>query len=247
MELDETLTLAAPEGIDLDLVLAGIVSRAAALVIDTLLQVLAFLVLSWFASLFENTGVAIAAVSLFMIVFGYPVLMETFARGQTLGKKAIGIAVVRLDGSRETFLGAVIRNIVRLIDLLPGVYTVGCIAILATKKNQRLGDLVAGTIVIRRGKQQQYAGGAIGFDPLWGQLPSEPPAEIAAWDTSAVTPDEVAAIRAFLGRRHQLDPMHRSQLANTLAQQLLPKVAGIPLDGGPELLLERVAYARAFR
>ncbi len=247
MELDETLTLAAPEGIDLDLVLAGIGSRSAALVLDTLVQFVATLILFSVASQFENSGVALAAVGLFMVVFGYPILMEAFAKGQTLGKKAMGIAVARADGSPVTFLSATIRNVMRLIDLLPGAYTVGLIAVLATKRNQRLGDLVAGTIVIRRGREQHQAGGPLGFDPLWGQLPPEPPPEIATWDTSAVTADEVAAIRAFLTRRHQLDPVHRHQLANSLAHQVLPKVAGIPTDGGPEVLLERVAYARAFR
>jgi uncharacterized RDD family membrane protein YckC len=247
VELDEKLTLAAPEGIDLDLVLAGIGSRAGALFLDTLVQMLATLILLWVAGMFVDAGVALAAVGLFMVVFGYPILSETFAKGQTLGKKALGIAVVRTDGSPVTFLAATIRNVMRLIDLLPGAYTVGLVAMLATKRCQRLGDLVAGTIVVRRGREQFHAGGALGFDPLWGQLPPEPPPEIATWDTSAVTAEEVAAIRAFLTRRLQLDPVHRHQLANSLAHQVLPKVAGIPMDGGPEALLERVAYARAFR
>lgn len=248
-----------------------------------------------------------------MMLFGYPVLMEAFAGGQTLGKRPLGIAVVGDDGTPVTFVAATIRNVVRLIDLLPGAYTVGLIAVLATKRSQRLGDLAAGTLVIHRTRLQSVVGGPVPYSAGWNgsttraagswnggptrpapsstgghatqpsvgwtgspmlanaewegartQAPfgrggeaveppfgrdtsAPPPAEIAAWDTSALSLDEVAAVRAFLGRRQSLDPQHRSQIADALASQLLPKVAGIPLDGGPELLLERIAYARTFR
>ena len=64
------------------------------------------------------------------------------------------------------------------------------------------------------------------------------------WDVSQVTADEVAAMRSFLGRRHQLTPQHRAQLAQTLSFQVLHKVAGVPLEGGPEVFLERVVHAK---
>ncbi len=247
MDLDDKLTLAGAEGIDQHLVLAGIGSRGVALMLDLVVQALSFFVLGLVAGNFGDVGLAFFAVGLFLIVFGYPILLETFNGGQTVGKQAVGIAVTRPDGTPITFLAAVIRNLVRVVDAMPGVYTVGLIALFATKRCQRLGDLAAGTIVIRRNRQQVPAGGeALGYDAGWVELPAAPP-EIATWDTSAITLDELAAIRTFLSRRHQLDAHHRHEIAKALADQCLPKVAGIPLDGNPELLLERIAYARQFR
>lgn len=245
------MTLAGAEGIDLDLVLAGIGSRGAALMLDSVVQFVALIVLGFVSAQFENAGVALLAIGIFGIVFGYSILMEAFAGGRTIGKMAVGIAVVRADGTPVTFLAATIRNVVRVIDLLPGVYTVGLISLLVTKRCQRLGDLAAGTIVVRPVRRTAQVGYDAGFGMQRGVgapsgVPQAPP-EIATWDTSALSLDEVAAVRAFLSRRHQVAFAHRAQIAQTLAQQLLPKVAGIPLDGGPELFLERIAYARAFR
>lgn len=247
VELDDTVTLAGAEGIDLDLVLAGIGSRSAALLIDLVVQTLPLIVVAFVARQFANAGVALVAITAFLVLFGYPTLMEAFAGGRTLGKMALGIAVVAADGTPVTFVAATIRNVVRVIDLLPGVYTVGLVAVLATRRSQRLGDLAAGTLVVRRARAQSGVGGPVPYAAGWDGAPPQPSAEIASWDTSALSLDEVAAVRAFLGRRQSLDAAHRSQIADTLARQILPKVAGIPLDGGPELLLERIAYARAFR
>ena len=247
MELDDKLTLAGAEGIDIDLVLAGIGSRAAALFLDSIIQFGGLLFVAWVGAQFTNSGIALVAVAGFLALFGYPTLMEAFAGGRTVGKMALGIAVVRDDGTPVTFLAAVIRNVMRLIDLLPGVYTVGAVAVFFTKRSQRLGDLVAGTLVVRRAKAQATVGGVVPYDAGWGGVLPQAPPEIATWDTSQLTLDEVAAVRAFLGRRHELGPQHRNQIGQMLAGQLLPKVAGIPLDGGPELFLERIAYARAFR
>ena len=251
MDLEDKVTLAGAEGIDLDLVLAGIGSRGAAVMLDSVVQVVALIVIGFVSVQFGDAGAALFAIGVFGIVFGYPILMEAFAGGRTIGKMAVGIAVARTDGTPVTFLAATIRNVVRVIDLLPGVYTVGLISLLVTKRCQRLGDLAAGTIVVRPVRRTAPVGYDAGFGTGLGGgsarvLPEAPP-EIATWDTSTLSLDEVAAVRAFLGRRHELAIGHRAQIAQTLAQQLLPKVAGIPLDGGPELFLERIAYARAFR
>lgn len=248
MELDEKVALPGAEGIDLDLVLAGIGSRGTALMIDLAIQGAAFVLLALAASPFETVGVAILAVGSFLVLFGYPIAMEAFSGGQTVGKRALGIAVVRPDGTPIGFLAATIRCVVRVIDALPGVFTVGLVAMLATDRNQRLGDLAAGTLVVRRGKEQQVVGGSAAYAAYGGPLvAAELPPEVAAWDLSAVTAEEVAAIRSFLGRRHELEPVHRQRLAEVLAGQVVPKVAGVPLDGGPELLLERIAWAKHHR
>ncbi|MCU1499089.1 MAG: hypothetical protein JWM47_3042 [Acidimicrobiales bacterium] len=244
MELDDRLTLASAEGIDLDLMLAGIGSRGGALLLDLLLQGLVLFVVALVAGAFDGLGLALASIATFLVLLGYPILMETFGSGQTLGKRALGIAVVASDGTPVRFLGAVIRNVVRVVDALPGVYFVGCLAVLLTQRNQRLGDLAAGTLVVHAPGRQAAAGSSAS---PFGPAPVGLPPEAAGWDVSTVTAEEVAAVRSFLARRASLDPAPRFDLAQRLAFQLLPKVAGVPLDGGPERFLERVVAAKTSR
>lgn len=247
MELDDRITLAGAEGLDLEVVLAGLGSRVAAALLDLVLQVLAILTLAFLGGLFGDAGVVLVSVGGFLVMLGYPVLAEAFAGGQTVGKRALGLAVVRLDGAPVTFLGASIRNVLRVIDVLPGTYLVGAVAIFVSPRNQRVGDIAAGTLVVQRPRAGANAPRSAplhaGATPGSTMAPVLSP-EVAGWDVSAVTAEEVAAVRTFLLRRADLDPGHRANLAQTLAFQLLPKVAGVPLDGGPELFLERVAAAR---
>lgn len=250
MELDDRITLAGPEGIDLEVVLAGLGSRVAAALIDVAAQVLAILALSFLGGLFGDAGVVLVAVGGFVVMLGYPVLAETFAGGQTLGKRALGLAVVRADGAPVTFVASAIRNVLRVIDILPGTYLVGAVAIFFSGRNQRVGDIAAGTLVVQR--PRAGANAPVSARGVAWPVPTVPGStmapvlspEVAGWDVSAVTAEEVAAVRTFLLRRASLDPGHRANLAQTLAFQLLPKVAGVPLDGGPEIFLERVAAAR---
>ncbi|CAN5693207.1 hypothetical protein BH10ACT1_BH10ACT1_02550 [soil metagenome] len=247
MELDDRLTLASAEGIDLDLVLAGIGSRGSAFLIDLVVQSLAILVVGLVGASFDGLGLAFFSIASFVILLGYPILLEGFASGQTLGKRALGIAVVSADGTPATFLSAVVRNVVRVVDALPGVYLVGIASVLLTDRAQRVGDLAAGTLVVHTTKRQAAVGGGSTF----AAVPSGPAVAMpdggSGWDVSTVTAEEVAALRSFLARRSDLDPSHRADLAQTLAFQVLPKVAGVPLDGGPEAFLERIVAAKTVR
>jgi hypothetical protein len=134
-----------------------------------------------------------------------------------------------------------------LIDSLPGVYTVGLVTMFATERTQRVGDLAAGTLVIRVPTARTVAAtvAPVGFAP--GVAAPVLPPEIAHWDLSTISLDELAATRSFLERRADLAPEARQSIGWALAEQLRPKVAGVPLDGYPELFLERVVYARSFR
>ncbi len=244
MELDDRVTVAGAEGIDLDLVLAGVGSRGAAFIVDLLLQAVALAAVTAAAGAVADLGPAVLAVAVFLIFLGYPILAEAFAGGRTVGKALLGISVVSVDGTPVTFLAATIRNVVRLVDSLPGVYLVGIIAVLATTRNQRVGDLAAGTLVVHR-PRAAVASVAAGAGAGAGSHASV--AEMAGWDVSAVTVEEVAALRSFLGRRGSLEPRSRADLAQTLSFQILPKVAGVPLEGGPEVFLERVVAAKTVR
>lgn len=249
MGLDDRVTLASAEGIDLDLRVAGIASRGAALGVDLLIQVVVILVLGWFLGAFGTIGAALFAIVGFLVLVGYPIVAEASFGGQTIGKRAVGIHAVMDDGSALTFLAAATRGIVRLVDLLPGVGLVGAISILATERSQRLGDLVADTLVVhdstataRRREAERSGTPEIGFS-----IPPVLSPEQAGWDVSGVAPEDLVAARSFLARRHQIAPHHRAELADRLARDLLPKVAGVPLDGGPEVFLERVVSARTSR
>ncbi len=234
------MTLAGAEGIDLDLHLAGVGSRGIAFLVDLTLQSLVLFLVTVTASAFDELGVAAAAIATFVILLGYPILAEGLAGGRTVGKALLRIRVVAADGTPVTFLQAVIRNLVRVVDALPGVYGVGIASVLVTGRAQRVGDLAAGTVVVHQGP----AGVARAPSP---SAAVDLPDDADSWDLAAVTADELAAVRSFLARRADLAPEHRADLAQSLSFQLLPKVAGVPLDGGPEAFLERVEAAKTRR
>lgn len=238
VELDDRLTLNEAEGIDLDLRLAGIASRGAALIVDLVLQFLALIVVTAVGASLGDLGLAFAAIGAFVLLYAYPTLAEAFAGGQTVGKALLGIRAIGVDGQPVTFVQAAVRNLVRFVDALPGTYLVGIVAVLFTAKAQRLGDLAAGTLVV----QTRPAPAAV--DPWVGQAA---PADVEQWDLSAVNAEELAAVRSFLGRRADLAAGARAEIAATLASHLRPRVAGVPTNGGDEVFLERVAAARTAR
>jgi uncharacterized RDD family membrane protein YckC len=149
--LDDRVTIATPEGIELELVLAGVGSRFAASLVDVAVQLGSIFALAVVLGPLGSNGfvVAVFLVAVFLILFGYDIALETWNRGRSIGKLAAGLRVVRVGGDPEGFLTAAVRNFLRIVDFLPAFYVVGVIAILVTGRNQRLGDLAAGTLVVR--------------------------------------------------------------------------------------------------
>jgi uncharacterized RDD family membrane protein YckC len=242
--VQETLRIATPEGVSLELPLAGIGSRFVALLVDTLLQSLVFTGLAILLSVLDAggfTGDAVMAVAAFALVFGYPVAFELAAAGRTPGKRWSSLRVVCDDGSPITFRASALRNLVRIVDSLPGVYLVGAIAVFASRNNQRLGDLAAGTIVVR---EPRAAKGAA--QPILATEDLDPE-DLPAWDVSGLRDPELAALRRFLERRHALDVVPRNLLARDLAEQLRPRVGGVGADLAPERFLELIAALRSIR
>ena len=245
MEYEDRITIATPEGVDLQLTLAGVGSRFMSALVDVAIQV-ALLVA--FALIFlvgldaggSGFGAAVFAIASFLLFAGYDVLFEVFASGRTPGKRLNGLRVVRDDGSPVGFLTSAVRNVLRLIDLLPSFYLVGIVSILATARNQRLGDLAAGTLVVRerlgaarRPRAERWRGREEGSS--------------VSWDVSGVTGDEVAAVRRFLERRYELTPEARVRLGDELAGALRPRVAGVPETLEGEAFLEQLAAAKHAR
>jgi uncharacterized RDD family membrane protein YckC len=242
MTFDDKVTIATPEGVPLDLVVAGLGSRFIAYMLDLTIELAAIVALY---IVFDNTnrsGFADAAFSilLFLVIFGYDVCFEVANSGRTPGKMAAGLRVLKHDGRPEDFVTSAVRNILRLVDFLPIFYAVGTVSIVAPRDHQRVGDIAAGTIVVRERRSAPTT-------TRWTAYSSLPDQSYLAWDVSAVSADEVATVRRFLERRSTLVPQARGQLAYELAGRLGPRVTGAPETWHPEQFLEGVVAAKDAR
>ncbi|MDQ4142652.1 MAG: RDD family protein [Actinomycetota bacterium] len=265
MQFEDRVTLSTPEGVDLDVALAGVGSRFAAALLDALLQlaliyglplIVAFGMGMFGAASGESLGWVLLSlwfIWFFLVFFGYDVLFETLNNGRTVGKMAVGIRVVRVGGGPVGFITSAVRNLLRIVDILPGMYAVGMISVLVTTRNQRLGDLAAGTLVVRDATRAQRGVATTQHPGIYPPVQS-PPAVAApldpslqAWDVSAVTTEDLAAIRSFLERRHTLQPGPRWALAVEMSRRLAPKISGAPTGLHPEVFLELVFTAKSSR
>jgi hypothetical protein len=180
--------------------------------------------------------VVISAGSLFATV-GYDVLFEVLAGGRTPGKRAVSLRVVMDGGAPVGLRASLIRNVLRLIEGTATSYIPAMISILVTRHNQRLGDLAAGTLVIREPRRP----------PPVPFAPAIDPAAYASWDVTGIGESELAAVRAFLARRGEIAPHARRALAAQLAGQLRPLVAGVRDGLSDEAFLEQLGAAKGAR
>lgn len=154
--LDGAHKVLTPEYVEFEFVLAGLYSRFLAWLVDGVIV----LVIAWIALtvvsalLFPLTGFASAAgfVTWFLIEWGYAITLETLWSGQTVGKRMMGLRVIQESGVRIGFWQAVLRNLARPFDRFPILYLVGGTVALFSKSHQRLGDMMAGTLVVRERK-----------------------------------------------------------------------------------------------
>jgi uncharacterized RDD family membrane protein YckC len=242
MVFEDRLTIDTPEGVPLELTLAGVGSRCAAALIDYVFQFVILIALALVLGVGAGlgpggSGLATAAYVLgfFLVFWGYDVAFEVLNSGRTPGKALNGLRVVRESGAPVTFGTSAVRNVIRIIDILPGTYIVGMTSILATRRNQRLGDLAAGTLVLREPRS------------LPPELRLSPSVQAPAWDTSAVTSQELDTVAAFLARRGALDAGARIQIAAELAGRLRPRVGGAIAGEDDELFLQRLLAAKRGR
>ena len=242
MVFEDRLTIDTPEGVPLELTLAGVGSRFASALLDYILQFIILLalalVLSYGAGFSPGSSSLSAAfwvLGFFAVFWGYDVAFEVLNSGRTPGKAANGLRVVRESGAPVTFGPSAVRNVIRIIDLLPGTYLVGITSILLTKRNQRVGDLAAGTLVIREARK------------LPPEVRVSPSVQAPTWDTSAVGRQDLDTVAAFLARRHELEAGARIQIAAELAGRLRPKVGGAIAGDGDEIFLERLLAAKRGR
>lgn len=235
MDLEDRITIATPEGLELELELAGLASRFIAGAADLIIQTLAILILAAITGALagdEGLLVGVFVVAAFAILFVYPVAFELLAAGRTPGKRLVHLRVVRASGAPIDLTSSAIRNLVRLLDGPTTLYLPTIVGIAVTRFNQRPGDLAAGTIVVRESPLPKAAPRASSVGSTHG------------WDVSAVTPDELAAVRRFLERRESLERSARNGLALRLAHGLRPKVSGAPADLAAERFLEQLTSTK---
>nr|WP_143097334.1 RDD family protein [Myxococcus fulvus] len=151
--LDGTHTVLTPEYVEFRFTLAGLYSRFLAWLLDSVIVVVISLAvilgLSLVMAAFPGVASALGIVVYFLVDWGYGITLETLWSGQTVGKRALSLRVIQESGVRIGFYHAALRNLARPVDRLPLLYLVGGVTALVSGSQQRLGDMLAGTIVVR--------------------------------------------------------------------------------------------------
>jgi uncharacterized RDD family membrane protein YckC len=219
--------------VPLDLPLAHVGTRALAVLVDTLILVAILVALAAAAALSGETlsrilggwGIAFFAWAAFLAFWGYFVVSEQLMGGQTWGKRLMGLRVVAADGTDVGVLASLVRNLLRVIDVVPGTYGIGVATMLLSRRGQRLGDMAAGTVVVRERS---------------GRL--APGAAERAWPEGFDVGD-VALVEHYFRVRDTLRPDMREHVARRLLEWLArdhPRLLeGQPADAPPSVQVSR--------
>lgn len=250
--LDDELVIETPERVELHYVLANIGNRFLASAIDHLIQAGAiFAVLLLVASVsrwnpfnaLSQWATAVAVLSVFSIYWGYFVLFETLWNGQTPGKRIMRLRVVREDGRPVRFFEVFVRNLLRIaLDLQPfPSYAVGVISIIFSPRSKRLGDFVAGTVVVKeRAAEAPSLGDIIRISEIERQrIERAAPAPFNA-DTRLLSAGELRAIETFLKRRFELPEPNRTALAARILDPVSRRLGIVSDQLSPEAALEEI-------
>jgi uncharacterized RDD family membrane protein YckC len=248
-----------PEAVRLEFETADVGSRSLALLLDIILQgITLIVVLTAVGGLFDGlsgalpewVGVVLVVLLVFAVLYVYPVAMETLWRGRTLGKAMIGLRVVTAEGGPVRFRHAAIRGALQFVDLWGTLGGAGFFSILLSSRQQRLGDMVAGTLVLRErtrvaGRYPAAQGSWVGgIGAVKFRLPPGSESYAATIDPSGMTGEDYTAVRSFLLRAATLRSDARTRLAGQLAERIATKMAHTPAPGvSPELFLQ-IAAAR---
>jgi len=264
---EEVLIIETPERVPLHFALASIGNRFLACAIDHTIQVLALglillasLVLSTFSAIqnFISSAPkwvgAIMLILLFLTFSSYFAFFEWIWSGQTPGKRWLKLRVIREDGRPITFWEATVRNLVRFLDMMPyPFYSIGLISVFSTTRDQRIGDMVAGTVVIREREEEAPA-----FSRVFATPVSDPalrrsfkPVEFTA-SLSSLTESEIQVVETFLRRRWDLSDLPRQWMAWRVTLPILYKIrpqydlATFTYEGFLEELLHRYLQEHRF-
>jgi len=248
IQTEETLIIETPERVPLEFALASIGNRFLAVAIDHFIQYLSIFLIAWFALSLAGSSwssivdapdqvltempkwtIAILIIVLFLVFAGYFIVFEWLWNGQTPGKRLLKLRVIRDDGRPLTLWEAIARNLLRIGDAVPGfiipVYSVGLIVIFLSGRDQRLGDIFAGTVVIRERTDEA---------PTFAETFSTRVTDVAFTrvqkitgikaNVSLLTDREVEVVETFLRRRWDLTERQRSWMAWRIALPIMYKL-----------------------
>lgn len=212
--MSDALQVATPERVSVELPIAGLGSRAMAYLVDTLLlgavALVVYFVITFFVPEAVNVvlglGRTTLAIGVALVGGGlwiYWTVFEVVWNGQSPGKRLVRIRVVKSDGAPTTFFSSAVRNLLRLVDFLPTCYPVGVITMLIDKRHRRLGDLLAGTVLVRDEQVNLDA-----YARLEGAGPHAVPVDLL----------EIGV--QFLQRADSIEPAARARIAQKLAAKL---------------------------
>jgi len=233
MQWSDDVTVETPEQIDVSLELAGLGSRFVAWMVDLLLLTGIYLgvglILVIFVGLLQDRFakdlgwtflLALGVAAMFALQQGYDSYFELRHNGQTPGKRVAGIRVLRDGGAPVDFRSSAIRNLLRVADIVPGFYLLGGLLILVSGRNQRLGDLAAGTLVTRERARALPADLNAEIDRVASQ-------EIVftAEQLAGCSPQDRHVLRSFFQRWEQMEDRPRRQLAQKLVDEYLHKTS----------------------
>ena len=223
-----------PEAVSITVDVAGLGSRMIAWLIDSLIQsaiLIPILIGVGTGDISSMVEIVVIYAVLFLIVWAYYPLFEFFGQGRTPGKRAQRLRVVRTDGQPAGGAAILVRNLIRIVDvmLLPFL---AVISMLVTSRAQRLGDLAAGTMVIREGRL---------VAPETIALPGG--SSLPAVDATGLSEREYDVIRSFLSRRASLEPSARQRIAGQLAASVRGRVGSVPEGLSDEAMLEAVSQS----
>jgi uncharacterized RDD family membrane protein YckC len=273
---DSDLVIATPERVSFDYQVAGLGTRAIAQLLDLLILtglLIAVLLFAYGASLVTSSDIVgnlISIIGIFMVVFGYFWISEALWSGQTIGKKVFRLRAVGDRGEPLTFMQAGIRNVVRIVDFLPYGYGVGMVVLFANGRGKRLGDLAAGTIVVKDSDHVwlwQLAGGRRPVGSPSAPPPSAPPPDVDYQYPAAPPPPPPSApassqyapasaaemtlrrldpelrrfVTSYARRRPQLPVELRVQLASTVQSSLRGALPDVFAQQGPLATLDYLA------
>src|SRR5437868_5220444 len=257
---DTDLVVATPERVSFDYQVAGVGTRAIAQILDLLilggvLLGLTFAAIAISQAGFDTIAFLLALIGGFVVVFGYFWACEAFWSGQTVGKRVFRLRAVGDRGEPMTFMQAGIRNVIRIVDFLPYGYGVGMVVLFVNGKGKRLGDLAAGTIVVKDSDHValwQLAGG----QPPAASTPSPPPpypgvgpapmlsfapATPAELVLRRIDPELRRFVTAYARRRPELPFPMRAQLAGQVQPSLQAAVPDVFNEHGPLAALDHLA------
>ncbi|MEA3403771.1 MAG: RDD family protein [Armatimonadota bacterium] len=253
---DERVQLYVPEQIEVSYQLAGLGSRFLAAAIDTFIVGVGTLLLAFVVFIIRARLTGQGLVSAFaglialsaaiLIYIAYYMFFELTRSGKSPGKTLTGLRVISTDGAPISAEQSAVRNILRIADWLPIFYAAGVISLLVTARNQRLGDLAAGTMVVKERLAPMTE--LPEEEPEAPELPPEVSGEVLRMvraGARTVTREEERTIRRFLERRFDLAPQARRRLASRLADTLRRRFPGLQFGQlrNPETFLEVVIRA----